>query len=147
MKRKPRKRNEGIINKKLALLIGGIGTEKSIIIISTFLAALSLTGSVEKARTVLFTGFIMYEFVRIGVIRYGEKLASLRDWLTNRFLVYSLLISFALQLIIIYTPLASYFKVVPLGMIEWSILIVGTVVGFILGITITLIVDRITKED
>ncbi|MCD6367621.1 MAG: calcium-translocating P-type ATPase, PMCA-type [Candidatus Aenigmarchaeota archaeon] len=147
MKRKPRKRNEGIINKKLALLIGGIGTEKSIIIISTFLAALSLTGSVEKARTVLFTGFIMYEFVRIGVIRYGEKLASLRDWLTNRFLVYSLLISFVLQLIIIYTPLASYFKVVPLGMIEWSILIVGTVVGFILGITITLIVDRITKEE
>lgn len=147
MKRKPRKRSEGIINKKLGLLIGGIGTEKSIIIISTFLAALFLTSNVEKARTVLFTGFIMYEFVRIGVIRYNEKLTSLRDWLANKFLVYSLLISFVLQLIIIYTPLSSYFKVVPLGLMEWSILITGTIVGFILGIVVAWVVDRITKEE
>lgn len=147
MKRKPRKRSEGIINKKLALLIGGIGTKKSLVIIATFLATLLLTNNVEKARTVLFTGFIMYEFVRIGVIRYNEKLTSLKDWLANKFLIYSLAISVVLQLIIIYTPLSTYFKVVPLGLLEWTILIIGTVTGFALGILIAWAIDKVTKEE
>jgi len=147
MKRKPRKKTEGIINKKLALLIGSIGMKKSLVIIATFLATLYLTNNIAKARTVLFTGFIMYEFVRIGVIRYNEKLASLRDWLANKILVYSLAISLFLQLIIIYTPLSTYFKVVPLGLLEWTILIIGTVGGFGLGIWIAWMIDKATKEE
>ncbi len=145
MKRKPRKREEGIINKKLAMLIGGIGTKKSLVILATFFAALPFGLSV--ARTVLFTGFIMYEFVRIGVIRYNEKLSSLRDWLANKFLVYSLAASLALQLILIYSPLSKEFKVVPIGLYPWVILIVGTTGGFALGIAIAYAIDKITKEE
>ena len=91
MKRKPRKKEEGIINKKLAALIGGIGIKKSLIIIGTFLA--TLVRGIEVARSTLFTGFIMYEFVRIGVIRYNEKLTSLKDWVANKFLIISLILS------------------------------------------------------
>ncbi len=145
MKRKPRPRNEGIINKKLALLIGGIGLKKSLVIFGTFLAVLPLGEA--KARTVLFTAFILYEFVRIAVIRYNEKLASIKDWLANRFLVISLLVSLALQLVLIYTPLGKYFKVVPLGMYEWGVLILGTIAGFALGILIAWIIDKVTKEE
>ncbi len=145
MRKKPRRKEEGIINKKLGMLIGGIGIKKALVILVTFLVALPL--GIDKARTILFTGFIMYEFVRIAVIRYNEKLNSLRDWLANRFLVYSLALSFLLQLVILYTPLASFFKVVPLGLYEWAILLAGTVAGFAIGIGIAWIVDRITEEE
>ena len=145
MKRKPKSKKEGIINKKLALLIGGIGIKKSLVILGTFLLVLPL--GIEKARTVLFTEFILYEFVRIVVIRYDEKLSSLKDWLANKFLVYSLAISLLLQLIIIYSPLSTYFKVVPIGLYEWIVLIAGTIVGLILGILIAKWVDNITKGE
>ena len=145
MKRKPRKKVEGIINKKLAMLIGGIGVKKSLVILGTFLAVLPLGEA--KARTVLFTAFILYEFVRIAVIRYNEKLSSLKDWLANKYLVVSLLASLALQVALIYTPLGQYFKVVPLGWYEWGVLIAGTTLGFILGIAIAWAIDKITKEE
>ncbi len=145
MRRRPRKGGEGIINKKLAMLIGGIGIEISLVIFVTFFLTLPL--GIEKARTTLFTGFIMYEFVRIGVIRYNEKFTKLKDWIANKFLVYSLISSLILQLTIIYTPLSTYFKVVPLGLYEWLVLIIGTVIGFILGILITWIIDKATREE
>ncbi len=145
MKRKPRKRNEGIINKKLAMLISFIGWKKAAVILSTFLLVLPL--GEEKARTTLFTAFILYEFVRIAVIRYNEKFKSLKDWFGNKFLNYSLLTSFLLQLLIVYSPIGKFFNTVPLGLYEWSILMIGTIVGFVLGILIAKIVDKITKEE
>jgi Ca2+-transporting ATPase len=148
MKKKPRNKKEGIINKKLAVLIGGIGIKKSIVIMGTFIfVLLFLHSGINKARSVLFTGFVMYEFVRIGVIRYNEKLTSLKDWFANKFLIYSLVFSLILQLTILYTPLSKYFKVVPLGLYDWLILIIGTVVGFGLGIFITYVTDKVIKED
>ena len=145
MKRKPKKKSESIINKKLALLISGIGIEKAIILLATFFLVFPL--GMDKARTALFTGFIIYEFVRIGVIRYNEKLNSIKDWIENKLLVYSLILSFTLQLIILYTPLGLYFNVVPLGIYEWLILLGGTVIGFILGIVVADFADKITNED
>jgi len=85
--------------------------------------------------------------VRIAVIRYEEKLCSFRDWLKNKFLVYSLIISILLQLVLLYTPLASYFKVVPLSLYEWSILLSLTFAGFIAGITIAWIIDNVIREE
>ncbi len=146
MRRKPRKREEGIINKKLACRIALIGIEKSCVLLLTFLAALSAGLSTAQARSVLFTGFVLYEFVRIGVIRYNEKLASLNDWLANRFLVFALLVSLALQLLILYSPLAEYFSIVSFGFTGWAILLFGTVSGFCLGIAISKIIDKFVKE-
>jgi len=148
MKRKPKKVSEGIINKKLAMLIFGIGIKKSIIILITFLLALYVFNlGTGEARTILFTGFIMYEFVRIGVIRYNEKLNSLKQWFSNKFLVYSLAASLLLQLFIIYGPIGNYFKVVPLSLIGWVILLSGTTVGYILGIAIAEGIDRISTDE
>ena len=144
MKRKPRKKEEGIINKKLACLIGSIGIKKSLVILGTFLAALPL--GIEKARTTLFTGFIMYEFVRIGVIRFNEKI-PFKAWFSNKFLLISLVGSLLLQLLLLYSPLSSYFTVVPLGMEEWIILIIGTLIGFGSGVGIAKIIDKIVKEE
>ena len=146
MKRKPRKKEEGIINKRLALLIGSIGVKKAGVVIGTFLIALSIGLGLKEARTVLFTGFIMYEFVRIAVIRYNEKLILSKYWLKNKFLVYALVSSFLLQLFIVYSPLSTLFNTVPLHAKAWLILISGTFVGFSLGIGIAKLIDKVTKE-
>ncbi len=144
MKKKPRKKSENIINKKLGALVGFVGIKKAFVLLGTFFVVLPL--GIDKARTTLFTGFIIYEFVRIGVIRYNEKLASFKDWFANKFLIYSLLLSFGLQLLVIYTPLSAYFNIVSIGLYEWIVLIIGTVVGFTLGILISWIIDKTIKE-
>ncbi len=144
MKRKPRKKTEGIMNKRLAVLIGTIGTYKSIIILSTFL--LTMPFGRDIARTTMFTGFVLYEFVRIAVIRYNEKTFSLKNWLSNKVLILSLISSLILQIILIYSPLNTFFKVVPIGLYQWVILIFGTLVGFVLGILIAWGLDKLIKE-
>lgn len=144
MKRKPRKKGEGIINKKLAFLIGFSSILMSLVLLITFLATLPL--GIDKARTTLFTGFIIYEFVRIFVIRYNEKMIAPKHFFKNKFLIVSLILSFLLQLLIIYSPLSSIFKIVPIGIFEWSVLIVGTLVGFLLGVGIASFINKFVKE-
>ncbi len=133
----PRPKSAKIIDQKMTWLIGLIGLKKTFILIITFLLLLPLGEAV--ASTALFTGFILYEFVRIAVIRYQEKLG----WLANPWLVVALIGSILLQLLIIYTPLNIFFHTVPLGLYAWFILISGVVVGYFLAIFITKII--ITK--
>jgi len=141
MKKPPRKKDEPIINKSLTWLIATIGTKKIILLFLTFIIINHLYG-IEQARTALFTGFILYEFVRIGTIRAQEKL----DWLSNKWLLAALALSLALQLIIIYTPLNTFFHIMPLGLFSWAILITGVVIGYILAIAITKIVLKFIKD-
>jgi len=136
----PRKKNEPIINKNLGWLIVTIGIKITFILLGTFFLVRSISG-LEEARTALFTGFILYEFVRIGSIRYQDKLG----WLSNKWLLGSLIVSLLLQLLIIYSPLNSLFYVVPLGLYSWMVLISGTIVGYVLAVEITKVVTRFVK--
>lgn len=135
----PRKRGAPIIGKKLGLLIGAIGVKKTIILFLTFFIILPY--GEELARSALFTGFILYEFVRIASIRYQDKLS----WLSNPWLLIALFSSLLLQLIIMYTPLRSFFHLVALGVFEWVVLLIGTLVGYVLAILITKLVDKYVK--
>ncbi len=128
---KPRRKNEPLINKRLAWLIVLIGIAKTILLLVTFLVVLPF--GEDLARTTLFTGFILYEFVRIASIRYQEKLS----WFSNPWLLMALLVSMILQVIIIYSPLQSMFHTIPMDWPEWGILLAGTGLGFLSAIAIT----------
>ena len=141
MNKPPRKKKEPIINKRLTWLIGTIGIKKMLILFITFFLIWKISG-IEQAGTALFTGFILYEFVRIGTIRYQEKLT----WLSNKWLVGALLGSLVLQFIIIYTPLNSFFHIVRLNYISWIILITGVLIGYFSAIWITKIVIKYVKD-
>lgn len=134
MNEPPRHKHEPIINRKLGWLIGLMGAKKTLILLATFLAVLPL--GEELARTTLFTGFILYEFVRIASIRYQEKL----NWLSNPWLLMALLVSLILQAAVIYSPLNRFFHTVPLGVAEWMILLAGVGVGYISAIGLTKLV-------
>ena len=136
----PRPKGESIINKRLAWLIAVIGLKKTVVLFATFFILLPMGEDI--ARTALFTGFILYEFVRIASIRYLDELT----WLSNKWLLTALIGSVILQLVIIYTPLNQYFHIVPLGLYEWIILLGGVAIGFILAIALTKIILKYVKE-
>ena len=145
MERKPRQKNEGILNKKLGILIVASATQMAVILLIVFFVAMNMGIPEERSRTILFTGFVLFEFVRIGVIKYHDKLKSLKEWLANKYLLYSLIGSLALQLIIIYTPASNFFRIVPMHFIDWVLLLTFTVIGFFTGIGVTKLVDKWTK--
>lgn len=140
MLRPPRRKEEPIINKSLWWIIGAVGTGKTIILLLTFFIVLPF--GIDIARTTLFTGFILYEFLRIGVIRYQEELS----FFANKWLILALIVSVLLQLMIIYTPLNIYFHLVPLGIFQWLILFGGLAIGWVASIAITKTIIRFVKD-
>ncbi len=131
MLKKPRKLGEPLINRRLAWLIGLIGIKKTLVLIASFLIVLPM--GIEVARTTLLTGVVLYEFVRIAAIRYEDKLS----WFANKWLVAGLVVSVLLHVALVYSPLNSFFYLVPLGLKEWAVLFGGVFVGYWLAILIT----------
>ena len=140
MRKKPRKLGEPLINKRLAWLIGLIGLKKTAVLIVSFIIVLPM--GIEVARTTLLTGVVLYEFVRIAAIRYEDKLS----WFANKWLVAGLVISVVLHTALVYSPLNSFFYLVPLGLSEWAVLFGGVFVGYWLAILITWGVMKYTDE-
>jgi len=138
MQRKPRKKAEGIMNRKSIYWIIGIGIELALVLLAVFF--IGLKNGLATARTMVFTGFVLYEFVKISVIRYQQQLS----WFSNKWLVLAITGCIALQLAILYTPLNRLFHVVPLGLFEWLILLLGAGVSWILAVLITKYVVRYT---
>ncbi len=141
MKQPPRPKDEGVLNQRLLLNISGIGFKKAAMLLLTyFLAEMFFPTS---AITVFFTGYIVYEFVRIGVIRYNEGEPG---WLRNKWLNLALLISVILHVLLIYSPLNSVFHAVPLGGGEWVLLIVMGIISYYLGIAISRLAAKLSNE-
>ncbi len=125
MMRPPRNPKEKILSRDT---LSDIITTGILICIGTiFLFATSLPSGAAKAITVSFTAIVVFELVRIQSIRmrYNMKLFS------NTKLVFALMVSFALQLIVVYTPFfQTIFGTVNLNPLDWVkiILAAGTIV-------------------
>jgi len=131
MGRKPRKKTEGIMNKKLIYWVVAIGAELTIVLLIIFF--IGLRGGLARARTMVFTGFVLYELVKLSVIRYQQKLS----WLSNKWLILAISGSIVLQLVLLYTPLNNLFHVVPLHLFDWFVLFVGAGLSWIIAALIT----------
>lgn len=132
MKRPPRKRDEPLINRELVWFIVGVGVLLTAVLLAIFIS-INHTQGFAMARTALFTGFVLFECARIGSIKARDG----TGWLTNPWLIGALLFTLILQLIVIYTPLNQVFEVVPLGISEWLILLLGFVISYWGSIFIT----------
>ncbi len=72
----------------------------------------------QKAMTVAFTLFVMYQLFNA----YNRK-ANSRE--SSKFLYIAILISFALQLLIIYIPqLQMIFRTTSIGLIDWAVIVI-----------------------
>ncbi len=138
MQRKPRRKAEGIMNRKAMYWIVGNGIQMAFILLAIFF--IGLKNGLVTARTMVFTGFVLYEFVKISVIRHQQQLS----WFSNKWLVLATTGCIALQLAILYTPLNRLFHVVPLGLFEWFVLLLGAGVSWILAALISKYLVRYT---
>jgi Ca2+-transporting ATPase len=136
MKRKPRSAGEGILDRKTMGNVIAMGLNLSVLLLLVFFLSLYSGSGFEMARTVLFMGFVIYEFMRILVIRYQEELTIF----DNKLLLLALAGSLILQLAVVYTPLNVLFGVVPLGAMEWIMLLSLGVVGFFTSVGLSKIV-------
>ncbi len=135
MERKPRPPGEGVITKRIVTSVVGIAIFMMICLLPLFslnytgelLPGYDITGALfgwnptyelsrDLARTVVFTGFVVFEIVRIQAIRHRYGLG----FFSNRWLVFAILIAVTLQLLVLYTPTGQLlFSVEPLALIHW----------------------------
>lgn len=117
MKKPPRSPHKQVLHLRFALFLISI----SVLITTGALisCAIGLKTSPELAQTMALTTLIVLQLVRIQMIR-AEYRVSL---FSNRWLLFALVSSFALQLMIIYIPaLQPIFGTTSLGLREWIIL-------------------------
>jgi Ca2+-transporting ATPase len=117
MKRRPRRHDEPILNKAMYATIAGSVFRTLIAYSLIFWAGLKL-GSVEYARTMLFTSIVLHAFTRVMVVR---QLDSLSIW-SNPALLVSYVAAVGLQLLALYTPLRSVFGIVFLDWRAWAVM-------------------------
>ncbi len=122
MKKKPFK--GGIITKKVLKNIITSG-----IVIGIMATLLFFIGK-SKGTTLVFSGLVAYEILRIIMVREGEKFFS------NKMLLLAVGFSLMLQLLILYTPLNKFFGVVPLTLLDWGYIAGLGVIGYIVMINV-----------
>jgi P-type Ca2+ transporter type 2C len=127
----PSRFKENIINKSFFRTLIIVSTLSTLVILLIFNY---YKDNLVLAQTMVFTAIAIYELIRIFAIRSNYHL----PFFSNKFLVISLLISFTLQLGILYLPITIFniklqdlFKVQSLMLNDWLILISGGVLLFI----------------
>jgi Ca2+-transporting ATPase len=140
MKAAPRPKKEGVINKRLLLLIPSIGIMGTALMVLLFFS--TIDRGIAYAQTVVFAGLVMYELVRLQVIRQQEQLSIF----SNKWLLVAVVVSLLMQLAVIYTPLNTFFGTEVLDLSTWTWILVAVGVSYALAIAITKAVVFMTPE-
>ncbi|MFP8953702.1 cation-translocating P-type ATPase [Natrialbaceae archaeon A-arb3/5] len=151
MERDPRPPEEGVITDRIITSIVGIAIFMTVCLLPLF--TLNFYGELvpgydvlgaaigwspgyepgrELAQTMVFTGFVVFEIVRIQAIRYRYGLGLF----TNRWLVIAVAIAVTLQLLVLYTSTGQLlFDVEPLALVHWiQIAVVAAVFALLMAI-------------
>jgi len=142
MDRPPRPSDEPVIDSRMLLSIGTIGALMTVTGLALFFVGLARTRDLLVAQTLLFTFLVTVEMVRIQLIRSRYDLSIL----SNRWLVGAVGLSLALQLLVLYTPLAGFFEVVSPTVQHWT-WIGAAFAGFLLfGVALEGLLDRAVRS-
>ncbi|WP_338728856.1 cation-translocating P-type ATPase [Haladaptatus sp. DJG-WS-42] len=138
MDRQPRARATGILDRELLGFVGGAGVAAALVMLGLMVVVLDGAPTVTPyALTMVFTGFVLLEFVKLFVVRWLRGTPVINWWL---FLAVAG--SLALQLAVVYTPLRTYFGTVPLSLGDWGLLGIGMVTGGLLFVLVARIVRQ-----
>lgn len=129
MDRPPRPRGEHIFAGQWGKLIiaAVVGGSVSLLL---FLWQLSVSDSIEQARSVLFTFAIVFEACFTFTVRSRKPVWEI-GFFSNKWLLGAISIPLVLQFVLLYTPVNQAFDLQPLGLEMW-----GVVVGLAVGITL-----------
>ena len=141
MERPPRDPSESILPWHFALRLFLIGL---ILALGALVAChYGLSTSAQLGHTMTLTAFVLLEFVRIQAIRHHYHIG----FFANPWLAISLIVSFMLQLVIIYTPsLQNIFRTVSLGFTEWLVIFGVVIAVWMVTVFFQPIFQRIKKK-
>ncbi len=143
MRREPRKSTGGIIDRTMTTLIGGVGLTTTVVLLGVMFLLLDGAPDVTPyVMSMVFTGFVVFEFAKLYVVRWARGTSPL----TNRWLAVAVLASFLLHLSVLYTPLNQYFGTVPLTIGDWGRLLAALAVASPGFLGIAWYVRRSTRE-
>ena len=138
LEREPRDPGESVIDRRVALSVLAIGTAITVAGLALFFESLRAFESLVRAQTLLFTFFVVAEMGVIQVIRhrFGSSILS------NRWLVAAVAASLALQLVVLYTPVAAAFDVFGLGLAGWERIGVAAIAVLVVNFALSAVLDR-----
>ncbi|MBU2612268.1 MAG: cation-transporting P-type ATPase [Nanoarchaeota archaeon] len=126
MEEKPMKKKE-LLNKNLLTLIAFNGLLMCILTLLVFFILYNvLRGDAEYARTTALATLILLEIASAFNFRSFRKGTLTRSIFTNKPLAYASIISIAVTLAVIYTPLNIIFETTPITLLDWGITIGAT---------------------
>ncbi|MFO8110203.1 MAG: cation-translocating P-type ATPase [Thermoplasmata archaeon] len=136
MERKPRSKEESIIDRTLSFSIAWIGIWVAVICLSLYVYGLK--HNVQTARTFAFTSLVVLELIEVFPIRsrYGTPFIS------NKWLGTALGVSLLMHMLVLYSPLNRYFGVVPLGIGGWTLILAGAALFIVLMFVMRKIENR-----
>jgi Ca2+-transporting ATPase len=85
------------------------------------------------AQTIAFTTLVMFQLFNAFNLRSTTVSVFRQNPFENKWLVLAVLSSFILQLIVIYSPLNTYFRTVPLNILDWTYVMAVSASVFVLG--------------
>ena len=143
MERDPRDPEESIIDRKILAMIAFTGPLAAATMLPLFflqeqIFGVSLKQNFATAQTMLFMGLAFFEIIMFQVIRrdYGLKL---RD---NKWLIAMIGLASLSHLAVVYTPLSSFFGVVPLSLVEWGYIAAALTVFTAIEVTFRRMLSR-----
>ncbi len=140
MKRKPLKPDSGIVGKDMLISIVMISVVLSVAVIWFYLRR--YTVDLMMARTGVLVLLVFLEIMRVQMIRsdYGIWLWS------NKWLIGAIILSAALILGIIYTPLHVFFQTTPLSHAMWIEIAYFAVGTSVVWLSLDYVIDRIRAK-
>ena len=115
MDEKPRPKNEGIFAHGFGIQIVLQGVMFGVLALVAYRLGKNIDGSVEAGRTMAFMVLAFSQVVQAFNMRSGKSLFR-TGFFTNKMLNKSALISLVLMLVVLFTPAATAFGLVPLSM-------------------------------
>ncbi|MFN2364393.1 MAG: cation-translocating P-type ATPase, partial [Halarsenatibacteraceae bacterium] len=136
----PRKLDDHIVNKKsfseilfLALLMGGLAfTNFYLFINGQAETVVEGTGLYQRATTISYLTIVFSQWVNIMSRRYEFKSIFNKNFFSNRKMLYSILLSIAMVMLVIYSPVNSFLGFAGPTLADWSrVVLAGGI--FLLG--------------
>jgi Ca2+-transporting ATPase len=133
MQEKPRKRNAPLLNQDVKMLVFIIGILTNFVLFGLFYLLWHQAGfDLQRARTFIFTSISISSLLYVFSCRNLRHSFFKQDFLSNKFLLSSILIGIILQCAAVYEPhLQKIFETIPLRLIDWIVLILLAVFNII----------------
>ncbi|MCF6276580.1 MAG: HAD-IC family P-type ATPase [Candidatus Magasanikbacteria bacterium] len=148
MKEPPRRKNEKLIDGEMKAMIGIISIVANVMLLGIFLYFWKTTGDIQLTRTIVFLGLAVDSLLYIFSVRSMRHHVWERNPFGNMYLNLAVLFGWLMLIAAVYLkPLQILLKTVPIGLKEWTILIIfGLVNVFLIEFIKTIYLIRRRKK-